>query len=173
MAATKSVRCVAIGVLAVAAGCTSANEADPAPTPTTAAPETTVDGGCTVTVANYGPVPEGYAEVAGDVVWVDGPAGIAVLMYAGTSGATTIGTDGAMGPGRNTKILWISNDEPGAMTLTATKVETGAELVLATHDAGTNFPSTPVLPSEGCWKLSVTNADGVIASVLVRAETMG
>lgn len=160
---------VAFGVLAAAAACTSSPDTKSSEAST---PKTTTEGGCTVTVANYGPTPAQYDELGGDLVWVEGPAGIAVLWYARTATVTTIGTNGTMGSDRNTKTLWIADDEPGELTLTATNLATGEAEVLQTHEAGTNFPTVPVLPTEGCWELSVTGADGEIASVQVRAEDM-
>lgn len=145
--------CWAVLVL-LASACTD-RPAGPSQASTYATPIPIQD--CPITEHHDEPLPEPFsATINGPTIWMGGPDAFAVLFYAQGGNDLTIGTNGTNGLGVNSKILWLVDGKPdGPLTMDAINLTSGTEITQEV-DGGGSFPSIPVLPDEGCWRIAIS-----------------
>jgi hypothetical protein len=99
---------------------------------------------------------------------MDGGGFVALLFYS--DGSATIGTNGKMPDGRNTKILWLTKErQAGSVTLSGVLAD-GEARVTKVLEGGYDFPSIIDLPKAGCWRLSLNGQQGSLGSIDVEAK---
>lgn len=125
---------------------------------------------CSVDVRS-GPTPEGFdVDLGGDAFWVEADRFIAVLFFS-DDGESTLGLDGQMSDGRNTKILWIleSSASNGRLEISVlgAKAETVSVLEL---EGDRQFPSVVSVPAPGCWTFELRTGGNLLGSLSFNAE---
>jgi hypothetical protein len=154
-----------VGLAAVSSGCSGVGEPGHLRGTASSGPPLGRDSagvaeGCPVTspIHDSRPPAAGFTRRA-RVPWVrmePNRAAIAVLFYS-LDGVSVIGTNGSMGDGRNTKILWVIPNTEGKLTIHGQQIK-GDRQFLQKVPGGIQYPSIVKVPVPGCWRLSVSAA---------------
>ncbi len=153
------------------AASTSAPVSAPRPSST---PRSPVTAGCAVTTVRSDPLP---VAVPGFVPGTTGPwmgsdHFVAYLFYTVGTTDPTMRAGGRMSPGLSTKIFWWIPD--GGDTLVIHGVEATSGRSFTQRFAGIGggqFPSAPVVPSEGCWTLTESIAGKTVGAITIPVTT--
>ena len=127
---------------------------------------------CDTSTIKHGTLPVAFRKYIQEFPnWIGNTQAAAVLFYADGEDIT-IGTRGANGPQKQSKILWLVDGKPdGPLTLDATNLTTGTRLT-QDFEGGGNFPSIPVLPDAGCWHLDAKLGTKTVLSVVLIAKDL-
>jgi len=160
-----------LALLAVAAlaGCT-AHHSTSIPTATGSAAQTTAST-CPITTVRTDPLP---AAIPGFIP-TNGPAGpwmgdarfAAVLFYA-AGDDPTMRAQGRMAAGQTTKVFWWVAAGGDTMTVQGREQRSGRTFSQVMEGiGGGQFPTVPVVPSAGCWTLTVSVSGRDVGAITI------
>ena len=155
----------------LASGCTGSTAPQverPVTSPTVTSP---AGSNCLITPVQSGPLPAGFVgggETPRFERWVSSANLVGVLFYS-RDGTSTIGLDGKMPDGGNTKILWFVREATVGPILIQGDSDRGGRFEASFEGAG-SYPSIVEVPSAGCWTLRASLGAREVGTVAVVAR---